>query len=257
MIHTATVHLMGFSILAHGFSFDIPFSEICALAFENGLEAVVQKRQVLFENIKVRFTGYADIPFLCHAQIVSAQIELVIDAEIFCVIGIGFGATVPTRLVYDQIFILRRLLSDGTVEPAVDEILDVGVRNSDLRLTDELVHPFAVHLYHFAEGLLGHRIIFSLASIDPLVEDDYLTAGIYVGNDSDNVDVFVIVPLVKAGEYSSVVLLSHRRSFRFFLKLYHKNVTFSTLFVNTHRGGWRLFDRHRPCGCFGLFGFIC
>ena len=27
-------------------------------------------------------------------------------------------------------------------------------------------------------------------------------------------------------------------------------------FVKAHRGGWRLFDRHRPCGCFELFGFI-
>ena len=113
VIHTATVHIVSFGIFAHGFSLDIPFSEICAVAFKYRFEAVVQKRQVLFENIKVRFTGYADIPFLCHAQIVSAQIELVIDAEIFCVIGIGFGTTESTRLVYDQIFILRCLLSDG------------------------------------------------------------------------------------------------------------------------------------------------
>ena len=28
------------------------------------------------------------------------------------------------------------------------------------------------------------------------------------------------------------------------------------VFVKAHRGGWRLFDRHRPCGCFGLFGFV-
>ena len=119
VIHTATVHLMGFSILAHGFSFDIPLSEICAVAFKYRFEAVVQKRQVLFENIKVRFTGYADIPFLCHAQIVSAQINFVIYAEIFCVIGIGFGTTESARLVYDQIFILRCLLSDGAAEPAV------------------------------------------------------------------------------------------------------------------------------------------
>ena len=93
----------------------------------------------------------------------------------------------------------------------------MGIRNSDLRLTGKLIYPFAVHLYHFAEGLLGHRVIFTLAGVDPFMEDDYLTAGIYVGNDSDNVNVFVIVPLVKAGEYSSVMLLSHRRSFRFFL----------------------------------------
>ena len=133
MIHTATVHIVSFGILAHGFSFDIPFPEICAVAFKYRFEAVVQKRQVLFENIKVRFTGYADIPFLCHAQIVSAQIELVIDAEIFCVVGVGFGATVPTRLVYDQIFILRCLLSDGQLNPPsmrfwmwVSEILSCG-----------------------------------------------------------------------------------------------------------------------------------
>ena len=99
VIHTATVHLMGFGILADGFSFDIPFPEICAVAFENGLEAVVQKCQILFENIEIVFTGYADVPLLCHTQIVSAQIELVIGAEVFCVIGIGFGTTVPTRLV--------------------------------------------------------------------------------------------------------------------------------------------------------------
>ena len=208
---------MSFCIFAYGFAFDIPFSKIHAVVFENGFEAVIQKSQVLFENIEIVFTGYADIPFLCHAQIVSAQIDLVIGAEIFCVVGVGFGATVPTRLVYDQIFILRCLLSDGAAEPAVDEILDVGVRNFDLRLTGKLIYPFAVHLYHFTEGLLGHRVIFTLASIDPFMEDDHLTAGIYVGNDSDNVDVFVIVPLVKAGEYSSVMLLSHRRSFRFFL----------------------------------------
>ena len=79
MIHTATVHIVSFGILAHGFSLDIPF--------------------------------------LCHAQIVSAQINLVIGAEIFCVVGVGFGATVPTRLVYDQIFILRCLLSDGPLNP--------------------------------------------------------------------------------------------------------------------------------------------
>ena len=217
MIHTATVHLMGFSILAHGFSFDIPFPEICAVAFKYRFEAVVQKRQVLFENIKVRFTGYADIPFLCHAQIVSAQIELVIDAEIFCEIGIGFGATESAGLICEQVFILRCLLSDGAAEPAVDEILDVGVRNFELRLTGKLIHPFAVYFNHLTEGLLGHRVIFTLAGVDPFMEDDYLTAGIYVGNDSDNVNLFVIVPLVKAGEYSSVMLLSHRRSFRFFL----------------------------------------
>ena len=119
MIHAASVHLMGFSILAHGFSFDIPFSEICAVAFKYRFEAVVQKRQVLFENIKVRFTGYADIPFLCHAQIVSAQINLVIGAEIFCVGSIGFSATVPARLIYEQVFVLRFLLSHGAFESAV------------------------------------------------------------------------------------------------------------------------------------------
>ena len=119
MIHAASVHLMGFSILTHGFSFDIPFSEICAVAFKYRFEAVVQKRQVLFENIKVRFTGCADIPFLCHAQIVSAQIELVIDAEIFCVIGIGFGTTESARLICEQVFILRFLLSHGAFKAAV------------------------------------------------------------------------------------------------------------------------------------------
>ena len=98
MIHTASVHTVSFCIFAYGFAFDIPFSEICAVAFKYRFEAVVQKRQVLFENIKVRFTGYADIPFLCHAQIVSAQIELVIDAEIFCVVGVGFGAAVSADL---------------------------------------------------------------------------------------------------------------------------------------------------------------
>ena len=119
MIHTATVHIVSFGILAHGFSFDIPFSEICAVAFKYRFEAVVQKRQVLFENIKVRFTGYADIPFLCHAQIVSAQIELVIDAEIFCVIGLGFGTTDSARLICEQVLILRCLLSDGAFKAAV------------------------------------------------------------------------------------------------------------------------------------------
>ncbi|MBE7058731.1 MAG: hypothetical protein E7387_06485 [Ruminococcaceae bacterium] len=83
------------------------------------------------------------------------------------------------------------------------------------------------------------------------MEDDYLTAGIYVGNDSDNVDVFVIVPLVKAGKYSSIVLLSHRRSFRFFLKLYHKNVTFSNLFVKAHRGGGGSLTVTAPVGVLG------
>ena len=134
VIHTATVHIVSFGILAHGFPLDIPFSEICAVAFKYHFEAVVQKRQVLFENIKVGFTGYADIPFLRHA----------------------------------------------------------------------------------------HRVIFTLASIDPFMEDDHLTAGIYVGNDSDNVNILTVVPLVKAGEYSSVMLLCYGRSFRFFLKLYHK-----------------------------------
>ena len=119
VIHTATVHTVSFGILAHEFSFDIPFSELHVVVFENGFEAVVQKSQVLFENIKVGFTGYADIPFLCHAQIVSAQIDLVIGAEVFGVVGVGFGATVPTRLVYDQIFILRCLLSDGAFKAAV------------------------------------------------------------------------------------------------------------------------------------------
>lgn len=90
MIHTASVHTVSFCIFAYGFAFDIPFSEIHAVVFENGFEAVVQKSQVLFENIKVGFTGYADIPFLCHAQIVSAQINLVIGAEIFP-IGVPFA----------------------------------------------------------------------------------------------------------------------------------------------------------------------
>ena len=49
------------------------------------------------------------------------------------------------------------------------------------------------------------------------MEDDHLTAGIYVGNDSDNVNILTVVPLVKAGEYSSVMLLCYGRSFRFFL----------------------------------------
>ena len=95
--------------------------------------------------------------------------------------------------------------------------MDVGIRNSDLRLTGKLIYPFAVYFNHLTERLLGHRVIFTLAGVDPFMEDDYLTAGIYVGNDSDNVNVFVIVPLVKTSEYSSVVLFSHRRSFRFFL----------------------------------------
>ena len=119
MIHTATVHIVSFGILAHGFSLDIPFSEICAVAFKYRFEAVVQKRQVLFENIQVRFTGYADIPFLCHAQIVSAQIDLVIGAAVFCVIGIGFGTTESARLICEQVFILRFLLSHGAFKAAV------------------------------------------------------------------------------------------------------------------------------------------
>ena len=82
VIHTATVHIVSFGILAHGFSFDIPFPEICAVAFKYRFEAVVQKRQVLFENIKVGFTGYADIPFLCHAQIVSAYPVILM---LFCI----------------------------------------------------------------------------------------------------------------------------------------------------------------------------
>ena len=69
MIHAASVHLMGFGILADGLPLDIPFSEICAVAFKYRFEAVVQKHQVLFENIKVGFTGYADIPFLCQHRL--------------------------------------------------------------------------------------------------------------------------------------------------------------------------------------------
>ena len=220
MIHAASVHTVSFCILAHGFSFDIPFPEICAVAFKYRFEAVVQKRQVLFENIKVRFTGYADIPFLCHAQIVSAQINLVIGAEIFCIVGVGFGTTESARLICEQVLILRCLLSDGAAEPAVDEILDVGIRNSDLRLTDELIYPIAVYFNHLTEGLLGHREDLILVGIKPFMVYKHLFPGIRVGNGSDNVNVFVIVPLVEAGKYSSVVLLSHRRSFRFFL-VYH------------------------------------
>ena len=33
----------------------------------------------------------------------------------------------------------------------LDEILNVRIRDSDLRLTDELIYPFAVHLHHLAE----------------------------------------------------------------------------------------------------------
>ena len=80
--------------LRDGFAFDIPFPEICAVAFENGFEAVIQKSQVLFENLKVSFTVHADIPFLFNAQIVSAQIDFVIGAEIFGIGGVGFGAAI-------------------------------------------------------------------------------------------------------------------------------------------------------------------
>lgn len=119
VIHTASVHTVRFCIFAYGFSFDIPFPEICAVAFKYRFEAVVQKCQILFENIELVFTPNADVPLLCHAQIVSAQINLVIGAEIFCVVGVGFGATVPTRLVCEQVFILRFLLSHGAFKAAV------------------------------------------------------------------------------------------------------------------------------------------
>ena len=34
VIHTATVHIVCLGVLADGLTFDIPFSEICAVAFE-------------------------------------------------------------------------------------------------------------------------------------------------------------------------------------------------------------------------------
>ena len=86
------------------------------------------------------------------------------------------------------------------------------VRDPDLRLTGELIYPFAVHLYRFAEGFLCHAVIFTLAGVDPLVEDDHLLSGIRIGNDGCHIDEFAVVPPVKAGEYSSVAL-SHWHPF--------------------------------------------
>ena len=221
MIHAATVHIVCLGILADGFALNISFPEICAVAFENGFEAVIQKSQVLFEDIEFILAPYADIPFLRDTQIVSAQIDLVIGAEVFGVGGVGFGAAKPSALVCEFFLVLRFLLSDGAFKAAVVQVLDMSICDLDLRLTDELIYPFAVHFNHLAEGLLGHGVILTAAGIDPFMEDNHLTAGIYVGNDSDNIYVFVIVPLVEAGKYSSVVLLSHRRSFPAFILIYY------------------------------------
>ena len=80
------------------------------------------------------------------------------------------------------------------------------VRDPDLRLTSELIHPFAVHLHRFAEGFLCHAVILAFAGVDPLVKDDHLLSGIRIGNDGYHIDEFAVVPPVKAGKYSSVAL---------------------------------------------------
>lgn len=86
------------------------------------------------------------------------------------------------------------------------------VRDPDLRLTGELIYPFAVHLYRFTEGFLCHAVIFTLAGVDPFVEDDHLLSGIRIGNDGCHIDEFAVVPPVKAGEYSSAAFF-HRHPF--------------------------------------------
>ena len=76
VIHAAAVHAVRLGIFADGLALDIPFLEIRAVVLENGFETVVQKGQVLFENIEFFLLQQADIPFLRHAQPVSAQIGL-------------------------------------------------------------------------------------------------------------------------------------------------------------------------------------
>lgn len=52
VIHAAAVHAVRLGIFADGLALDIPFLEIRAVVLENGFETVVQKGQVLFENIE-------------------------------------------------------------------------------------------------------------------------------------------------------------------------------------------------------------
>ena len=80
VIHAAAVHTVRLGIFADGLALDIPFLEIRAVVLENGFETVVQKGQVLFENIEFFLLQQTDIPFLRHAQPVSAQIGFIVFA---------------------------------------------------------------------------------------------------------------------------------------------------------------------------------
>ena len=212
VIHAAAVHAVRLGIFADGLALDIPFLEIRAVVLENGFETVVQKGQVLFENIEFFLLQQADIPFLRHAQPVSAQIGFIVFAKVFSVVGIGLSRAKAAVFVCKLFLVLRFLPSDGAAKAAAFQILYMRVRNPDLRLTGELIYPFAVHLYRFAEGFLCHAVIFTFAGVDPLVEDDHLLSGIRIGNNGYHIDEFAVVPPVEAGEYSSVAL-SHMRPF--------------------------------------------
>ena len=88
IVHTATVQLMGFRVLANGQTIHEPLPEIALVCNQHRFQGIVQKLQVLFQLGEVTFSDGNESLFL-YAEAIFVPVEVVVLAEIFCVCVVG------------------------------------------------------------------------------------------------------------------------------------------------------------------------